>query len=253
MLFSKQASSASSTQPMDNIDGAGTSVSSSSQQHLPPPLHLFTAKSISNELECKYPHRSHQIRTLTSCLVNTVRKSEFAAQQSSSTSQYHFSDTATTVSSKTITSHPSASPIMITGGSGNGKTHLVCDAVEILRQRSNTTPKDYTNTTTTKIKRSCTALVTVATAYVDCASSECDSASSAMDCAYRQLHADYFHGTTNIMNYHGGGIRRGRSPRGEKTKKTMTTTMNKKKAKHENVDGMAGSSMTRIGGVGGWS
>ena len=238
MLFSKQASTASSTQPMDNIDGAGTSVSSSSQQQLPPPIHLFTAKSISNELECKYPHRSHQIRTLTSCLVNTVRKSEFAAQQSSSTSQYHFS--------------PSASPIMITGGSGNGKTHLVCDAVEILRQRSNTTtPKDYNNTTTPKRKRSCTSLVTVATAYVDCASSECDSASSAMDCAYRQAHADYFHGITNVMNNHGGGIRRGRSPRGEKTKKTMTTTMNKKKSKQENVDGMAGSSMTRIGGVGG--
>ncbi len=244
MLFSKQASSAS---PPPRNNDAGTSSFLSQQALSPPlPLLLLTAKSISNELECKYPHRTSQIRTLTSCLVNTVRKSEFAAAQYSSSSLgkgsvdvSHYSEATTTAtiatSSKTIIA-PSASPIMVTGGSGCGKTHLVCDAVECLRQRSN-------SSTNTMMTRS-SIPVTVATAYIDCASSECDSASSAMDCAYRQLYEDYFHSHGN--NYD-RGIHLGRSPRvagGKKKKKMMTS---KKKVKQ----GMVWSKMTLIGGGGG--
>ena len=244
MLFSKQAFSASPPSPPWNAH-AGKSSSSSllsePASSSPLPNILLTAKSISNELECKYPHRTSQIRTLTSCLVNTVRKSEFAAAQYSSSSLEkgsfdvaHYSEaTATATSSKPIIT-PSATPIMVTGGSGCGKTHLVCDAVECLRQRS--------NCSTNRMMTRSSIPVTVATAYIDCASSECDSASSAMDCAYRQLYEDYFHchDNKNDRSIHRGGSSRVATG-GEKQKMIV------KKKKPE----MVWSKMTLIDGGGG--
>ena len=140
----------------------------------PPTQPLLTTKSLTDELNPKYPHRSNQIQVLCSQLVSIVQQSKFAWQmknnlRSMGSSQYSEASYQGDIKMAT------PSPIMITGAGGNGKTCIVLDAMKALQRRTNgksTHP-------------------TVANAYIDCASSESGSVGAVMNSAYRQLYESY--------------------------------------------------------------
>ena len=143
-----------------------------SPQQIPLPL---TTKSLVDELNPKYPHRSNQIQVLCSQLVSIVQKSKFAWQMKDnirSLGNIQYSEASYQGDIKLAT----PSPIMITGNGGNGKTCIVRDAMTILQQRANCGNVVYP---------------TVANAYIDCASSESGSVAAVMNSAYKQLHECY--------------------------------------------------------------
>ena len=140
----------------------------------PPTQPLLTTKSLTDELNPKYPHRSNQIQVLCSQLVSIVQQSKFAWQmknnlRSMGSSQYSEASYQGDIKMAT------PSPIMITGAGGNGKTCIVLDAMKALQRRTNGKSKHPT----------------VAKAYIDCASSESGSVGAVMNSAYRQLYESY--------------------------------------------------------------
>jgi len=142
----------------------------------PPTQPLLTTKSLTDELNPKYPHRSNQIQVLCSQLVSIVQQSKFAWQmmnnlRSLGSSQYSEASYQGDIKMAT------PSPIMITGAGGNGKTCIVLDAMKALQRRTN---GDGIN-----------LHPTVANAYIDCASSESGSVGAVMNSAYRQLYESY--------------------------------------------------------------
>ena len=142
-----------------------------SPQQIPLPL---TAKSLVDELNPKYPHRSNQIHILCSQLVSIVQKSKFAWQMKDnirSLGNIQYSEASYQGDIKLAT----PSPIMITGNGGNGKTCIVRDAMKALQQRTNCG----------------NVFPAVANAYIDCASSESGSVAAVMNSAYKQLHECY--------------------------------------------------------------
>ena len=142
-----------------------------SPQQIPLPL---TTKSLVDELNPKYPHRSNQIHILCSQLVSIVQKSKFAWQMKDnirSLGNIQYSEASYQGDIKLAT----PSPIMITGNGGNGKTCIVRDAMKALQQRTNCG----------------NVFPAVANAYIDCASSESGSVAAVMNSAYKQLHECY--------------------------------------------------------------
>ena len=71
-------------------------------------------------------------------------------------------------------------PILISGPGGSGKTSIVCDAIQSLRERTNDNGGD-----------GLPMYQVVANAYVDCASAESTSVASVMNNAYKQLYECY--------------------------------------------------------------
>ena len=135
---------------------------------------VLTTKSLTDELNPKYPHRSNQIQVLCSQLVSIVQQSKFAWQmknnlRSMGSSQYSEASYQGEIKMAT------PSPIMITGAGGNGKTCIVLDAIKALQRRTNGDSMQPT----------------VANAYIDCASSESGSVGAVMNSAYRQLYESY--------------------------------------------------------------
>ena len=142
----------------------------------PPTQPLLTTKSLTDELNTKYPHRSNQIQVLCSQLVSIVQQSKFAWQMKNNLRSFgsiQYSEASYQGDIKMAT----PSPIMITGAGGNGKTCIVLDAMKALQRRTN---GDGIN-----------VHPTVANAYIDCASSESGSVGAVMNSAYRQLYESY--------------------------------------------------------------
>jgi len=154
-----------------------TTVSNKQSSTIQPPTQpLLTTKSLTDELNPKYPHRSNQIQVLCSQLVSIVQQSKFAWQmknnlRSMGSSQYSEASYQGDIKMAT------PSPIMITGAGGNGKTCIVLDAMKALQRRTN--------------GNSINVHPTVANAYIDCASSESGSVGAVMNSAYRQLYESY--------------------------------------------------------------
>ena len=154
-----------------------STITSNKRHNKPPPQITnlsLTTKSLVDELNQKYPHRSNQIQVLCSQLVSIVQKSKFAWQMKDnirSLGNIQYSEASYQGDIKLAT----PSPIMITGNGGNGKTCIVRDAMTILQQRTNCG----------------NVYPTVANAYIDCASSESGSVAAVMNSAYKQLHECY--------------------------------------------------------------
>lgn len=168
-------------------------------QHAQQPLQRTT---LAQELNAKYPHRSKQIYYLCARLQSIVSRTKMAWTMTENVRSYgesHYSEAS--YAGRVKMSVPP--PILISGPGGSGKTSIVCDAIQSLRERTNDNGGE---------KMSMNQVV--ANAYVDCASAEANSVASVMNNAYRQLYECY-HSKDN------GG--RQKKNRHSKDRKRMTT------------------------------
>uniref|UniRef100_A0A7S2P639 AAA+ ATPase domain-containing protein n=1 Tax=Skeletonema marinoi TaxID=267567 RepID=A0A7S2P639_9STRA len=146
-------------------------------QHVKQPLQTTT---LTQELNAKYPHRSKQIYYLCARLQSIVSRTKMAWKMTENVRSYgesHYSEAS--YAGRVKMSVPP--PILISGPGGSGKTSIVCDTIQSLRERTN----NGTGGEGLSIYQ------VVASAYVDCASAEANSVASVMNNAYRQLYECY--------------------------------------------------------------
>lgn len=124
-----------------------------------------STKSLVDELNSKYPHRTNQIKLICSQLVNIVQKSKFAWQMKNNVGNIQYSEASYQGDIKMAT----PAPLNVTGAGGCGKSCIVRDAMTALGRMH----------------------PSVTNAYIDCASSESGSVASVMNSAYRQLYECY--------------------------------------------------------------
>lgn len=148
------------------------------QQHVQQqPLQVTT---LAQELNAKYPHRSKQIYYLCARLESIVSRTKLAWTMTDNVRSYgesHYSEAS--YAGRVKMSVPP--PIFISGPGGSGKTCIVCDTIQSLRERTNNDIGGEKLST----------YQVVANAYVDCASAEANSIASVMNNAYRQLYECY--------------------------------------------------------------
>lgn len=134
--------------------------------------------TLAQELNEKYPHRSKQIYYLCARLQSVVSRTEMAWKMNENVRSYGESNySEASYSGRVKMSAPS--PILISGAGGTGKTSIVCDAIQFLRERTNSSGGGL------PMNR------IVSNAYVDCASAESNSVTSVMNNAYKQLYECY--------------------------------------------------------------
>ena len=134
--------------------------------------------TLAQELNEKYPHRSKQIYYLCARLQSVVSRTEMAWKMNENVRSYGESNySEASYSGRVKMSAPS--PILISGAGGTGKTSIVCDAIQSLRERTNSSGGGL------PIYR------IVSNAYIDCASAESNSVTSVMNNAYKQLYECY--------------------------------------------------------------
>ncbi len=146
-------------------------------QHVKQPLQTTT---LAQELNAKYPHRSTQIYYLCARLQSVVSRTKMAWKMSENVRSYgesHYSEAS--YAGRVKMSVPP--PILISGPGGSGKTSIICDAVQSLRERTNNDNEG----------EGLPMHQVVANAYIDCASAEANSVASVMNNAYRQLYECY--------------------------------------------------------------
>lgn len=146
--------------------------------HVQQPLQT---KTLAQELNTKYPHRSKQIYYICARLQSIVSRTEMAWKMSENVRSYgesHYSEAS--YAGRVKMSVPP--PILISGPGGCGKTSIVCDAIQSLRERANNEEGGEGLSSMHQV---------VANAYVDCASVEANSVASVMNNAYRQLYECY--------------------------------------------------------------
>ncbi len=134
--------------------------------------------TLAQELNEKYPHRSKQIYYLCARLQSIVSRTEMAWKMNENVRSYGESNySEASYSGRVKMSAPS--PILISGAGGTGKTSIVCDAIQSLRERTNSSGGGLSR------------YRIVSNAYVDCASAESNSVTSVMNNAYKQLYECY--------------------------------------------------------------
>lgn len=142
--------------------------------------------TLAQELNAKYPHRSKQIYYLCARLQSIVSRTKMAWKMSENVRSYgesHYSESSYAGRVKMSVSPP----ILISGPGGSGKSSIVCDAIQSLRERTNNDEGGEGLPSMHQV---------VANAYVDCASAEANSVASVMNSAYRQLY-ECFHSKDN--------------------------------------------------------
>ncbi|KAL3779483.1 hypothetical protein HJC23_000042 [Cyclotella cryptica] len=141
------------------------------------------AHSISHELEAKYPCRSLQIKVLSSQLESVVRKTILAWRSMCCIRNNHYSEASFNGEVKLS----SPAPVIVSGSGGTGKTSIVCDAVDILREKTDSiSGKAKSNGQTNRSN-------IVSRAYVDCASYESTGdVAFILNSAFKQLHDCYY-------------------------------------------------------------
>ena len=138
--------------------------------------------TLAQELNAKYPHRSTQIHYLCARLQSIVSRTKMAWKMNENIRSYgesHYSEA--TYAGRVKMSVPP--PILISGAGGSGKTSVVCDTIQSLRERTNRNGENRLS-----------MYHTMASAYVDCASTESVSVASVLNNAYKQLY-ECFHPT----------------------------------------------------------
>lgn len=148
-------------------------------QHMQQPLQTTT---LAQELNAKYPHRSKQIYYLCARLQSIVSRTKMAWKMNENVRSYgesHYSEAS--YAGRVKMSVPP--PILISGPGGSGKTSIVCDAVQSLRERTNDNDEGGEGLSMRH--------QVVGNAYIDCASTEANSVASVMNNAYRQLYECY--------------------------------------------------------------
>ena len=138
------------------------------------------AKSVANELEAKYPSRTLEIKLLSSELEKVVRNTKYAWQNKYS-SQRQYSE------AKPDSDVPFASPapILISGSAGTGKSSIVCDTINVLREKIDNI-SDKTKSKSKKCKETI-----ISYAYVDCASSYGIDVAFVLNTSFKQLYNCY--------------------------------------------------------------
>lgn len=164
---------------------------------------LYTTTTLAQELNGNYPHRSRQIHYLCSRLQSIVSRTKMAwnmSENERSFGESYYSEAS--YSGRVKMSVPA--PILISGPGGSGKTSIVCDAIQSLRERAN---HDYGG-------EGLPMCHVVASAYVDCASAESTSVVSVMNNAFKQL-AECFHSKGSVTghrkSYHNRDHRKSRT------------------------------------------
>lgn len=157
----------------------------------PHPGSMLT-NSISYELEAKYPGRSLQIKILSSHLESIVRETILAWKSKCPSHNNHYSEASYNGEIKLS----SPAPVIVSGPGGTGKTSVVYDAVNILREKTdNISRKAKSNF---RIIRS----NIVSWAYVDCASYESGGdVAFVLNSAFKQLH-DCYHPKASCVRNH---------------------------------------------------
>ena len=140
----------------------------------------YATKSVTNELEAKYPTRSLQIKLLSSELEKVVRNTKYAWQNKFSR-QKQYSE------AKPDSDLPFASPtpILISGSAGTGKSSIVCDTINVLRENI-----DKISGQIIGKNQRCRNTI-ISSAYVDCASSSGIDVAFVLNTAFKQLHNCY--------------------------------------------------------------
>jgi Cdc6-like AAA superfamily ATPase len=145
-------------------------------QHVKQPLQTTT---LAQELNANYPHRSKQIYYLCARLQSIVSRTKMAWKMTENVRSYgesYYSEAS--YAGRVKMSVPP--PILISGPGGSGKTSIVCEAIQSLRERTNDNGGE-----------GLPMYQIVANAYVDCASAQSNSVASVMNNAYRQLYECY--------------------------------------------------------------
>jgi len=136
-------------------------------------------KTLTQELNENYPHRSKQIYYLCARLQSIVSRTQMAWKMAENVRSYGESSySEANYAGRVKMSVPP--PIFISGPGGSGKTSIVCEAIQSLRERTNCNGG-----------RGLPMYQVVSNAYVDCASVQSNSVASVMNNAYRQLYECY--------------------------------------------------------------
>lgn len=161
-----------------------TRESTKRQRQLSRPLHsssnsVMSTKSAVRELEAKYPGRSMQIKLLSSELEKAVRHTKIS-WHSKSVSGKHYSEAKPCDD----VSFASPVPILISGCGGTGKTSVVSDTINMLREKID-------NVSKRKSKSQMCKTNIISHAYVNCASAAGIDVAYVLNSAYRQLYECY--------------------------------------------------------------
>ena len=143
-----------------------------------------------HELETKYPCRSLEIKLLLMEMSKVVRNTKLAWNDNSP-SQKHYSE----AKADGLVTYASPAPILISGSGGTGKSSVVCDTINMLREYT-----DNISSETKSRSQQCKTNI-ISSAYVDCASTSGIDIAFVLNSAFKQLH-DCYHPKTKCMHKH---------------------------------------------------
>jgi nucleoside-triphosphatase THEP1 len=137
------------------------------------------SQTAARELEAKYPCRTLQIKMISNELEKVVRTTKLAWHTVSSRKKLyseakHHGDVT----------FASPAPILVSGSGGTGKTSVVCDTINMIREKV-----DNISVGKSKSKMNKTNIISYA--YVDCASAAGVDIAYVLNSAYKQLHGCY--------------------------------------------------------------
>ena len=140
---------------------------------------ITCTKTAVQMLEAKYPGRSLQIKLLSCELEKVVRLTKNTWQSKSPTEKYY-----SEAKSFDDVNVASPMPILISGAGGSGKTSVVCDTINMLREKIDNISDEKSKSQTCKTN-------IISYAYVDCASAAGIDAAFVLNSAFKQLHGCY--------------------------------------------------------------